>query len=88
VPLPEPSPIQAEAAAPIAPAEREFGELTEAEQFALIHPTRARRIRAAGGLPTQCDFGPPEPAIVDQLVHGTSPILLALDHSELATAAT
>jgi hypothetical protein len=89
VPLSEPAPAQAEAAPPIpAPTKPEFSELTEAEQYALLHPARTRRIRAAGGLPTPCDFGPPEPAIVDQLVHGTSPILLALDHSELATAAT
>jgi hypothetical protein len=83
VPLPEPAPAQAEAAAPApARARPEFSELTEAEQYALIHPRRAVRIRAAGGLPTPCDFGPPEPAIVAQLVHGTSPILLALDHHE------
>jgi hypothetical protein len=57
----------------------EFSTLTEAEQYAVIYPERARRIRAAGGLPTGHDFGPPEPEIVAAIVHGTSPILRALD---------
>ena len=89
VPLPEPAPAQPEAAVPApapAAARPEFSERTEAEQYALIHPRRAARIRAAGGLPTPCDFGPPEPAIVAELVHGTSPILRALDHHELEAA--
>jgi hypothetical protein len=58
---------------------RRFEDLTEVEQYALIYPRRAALIRASGGLPARCDFGPPEPEIVEGLVHGTSPILLALD---------
>ena len=44
-----------------------------------MYPERAARIRAAGGLPAKLDFGPPEPELVHDLVHGSSPILLALD---------
>jgi hypothetical protein len=70
VPAPEPADV---------PAPVYFSALTEAEQYALLHPERARRIRAEGGLPARLDFGPPEPDLVAALVHGTSPILLALD---------
>jgi hypothetical protein len=88
VPRPEAA-AQADAAAPAAGrADREFSELAPAEQYALLYPGRAARIRAAGGLPHPLDFGPPDPAIVEALVHGTSPILLALDRHppELARA--
>jgi hypothetical protein len=70
------------AAAPPDPvrAQPAFCDLSEAEQYAVIYPERAARIRAHGGLPVRLDFGPPEPEIVDALVNGTSPILRALDH--------
>jgi hypothetical protein len=58
---------------PSAPAV-DFAALTEAEQYALVYAVRARRIRAEG-LPARPDYGPPEPAIARELVHGTSPIL-------------
>ena len=70
-PPPEPEP----AAPP-----QEFGALTEAEQYAVLYPERAARIRAAGGLPAPLDFGPPEPTLIDALVSGNSPILQALDN--------
>jgi hypothetical protein len=35
----------------------------EVERYAVIYPVRAARIRAAGGLPPDLDFGPPEPHI-------------------------
>jgi hypothetical protein len=54
--------------------------VTEAELYAVMYPERAARIRAAGGLPAKLDFGPPEPELVQAIVHGSSPILLALDH--------
>ena len=69
-PEPEPAP-------PAAPAP--FDQLTEAERYAVIYPDRAARIRAAGGLLAAPDFGPPEPDLVDAIVHGSSPLLLALD---------
>jgi hypothetical protein len=53
--------------------------LTEAERYAVIYPDRAARIRAAGGLPADLDFGPPEPALVRDIVHGASPDLPAPD---------
>jgi hypothetical protein len=54
--------------------------VTEVELYAVMYPERAARIRAAGGLPAKLDFGPPEPELVQAIVHGSSPILLALDH--------
>jgi hypothetical protein len=64
-----------------APGPDQFSQLTEAEQYAVIYPDRAARIRAAGGLPADATFGPPEPRLVRAIVEGTSPILLALDRS-------
>ncbi|HEY2616095.1 MAG TPA: hypothetical protein VGI78_02035, partial [Acetobacteraceae bacterium] len=88
VPLPEP--VQAPPPDPVAapnPGRNEdnFGSLTEAEQYAVIYPARAARIRAHRGLPPNLDYGPPEPAIIEDLVHGCSPILLALDQGTRAT---
>jgi hypothetical protein len=53
----EPEPAQADTAA-------------EARRYAVIYPDRAARIRAAGGLPADLDFGPPEPALVAALLKG------------------
>ena len=53
--------------------------LTEAEQYAVIYPQRAALIRRLGRLPDNPSFGPPEPALVRALVHGRTPVLLALD---------
>ena len=61
--------------------------LSDAEQYAVIYPDRAAIIRANRGLPARLDFGPPEPDIVDAIVHGTSPILRAFDHPPGAAAA-
>ncbi|HME27890.1 MAG TPA: hypothetical protein VKI44_42320 [Acetobacteraceae bacterium] len=43
-------------------------ELDEVELFEAMHPDRAARIRAAGGLPPDLDFGPPPPHIVAGLL--------------------
>jgi len=40
----------------------------EAQRYAVIYPVRAARIRAARGLPPDLDFGPPEPALVAELL--------------------
>jgi hypothetical protein len=77
---PEPAP----ASAPVAHAP--FEAMTEAEQYAVMHPDRARRIRAARGLPQRCDFGPPEPELVQAIVSGTSPVLRALDPPTMIAA--
>ena len=66
-------------AAPPAPEEPVADRLAEADRYAVIHPRRAARIRALGGLPEPCDFGPPEPELVHAIVTGTSPTLRALD---------
>jgi hypothetical protein len=62
VPAPEPS---SEPAPP-----PQFAELTEAERYVTLYPDRAARIRAAGGLPADLDFGPPEPDLVAAIVNG------------------
>jgi hypothetical protein len=58
---------------------------SEADLYAIMHPRRAARIRALGGLPQPCDFGPPSPELVHAIVTGTSPTLLALDREEVMT---
>jgi len=63
------------AAAPPPPAAAESepahaDTAAEARRYAVIYPDRAARIRAAGGLPADLDFGPPEPAIVAALLNG------------------
>ncbi|HME27458.1 MAG TPA: hypothetical protein VKI44_40080 [Acetobacteraceae bacterium] len=83
-PVEPPQPTEPTVVASPAP---DWSTLTEAEQFALIHPDRARGIRAAGGLPAGFDYGPPEPHIVAEIVNGTSPILRALDRPPAAMAA-
>ena len=69
------------AAAPTPPAAAESepaqaDTAAEARRYAVIYPDRAARIRAAGGLPSDLDFGPPEPALVAALLkaeNGVSP---------------
>ena len=53
--------------------------VAEAEQYAIIYPQRAARIRALGGLPQPLDFGPPAPYLVQAIIAGNSPALRALD---------
>ena len=78
VPSPEPAPPPE----PSVP----FEAMTEAEQYAVTYPDRARRIRAAGGLPQGFNAGPPEPELLAEIVSGTSPILRALDPPTLMAA--
>jgi hypothetical protein len=64
--------------------------LTEAEKFALAHPSRAALIRSLGRLPKKFDGSPLAPGVVHDIVHGASPILQALakrPSHRLATAA-
>ena len=51
----------------------------EAETYAVLYPRRAQLIRRLGGLPSDCNFGPPEPELVQAIVTSTSPALRALD---------
>jgi hypothetical protein len=85
VSVPAPEPEQPDSADP--PPAGDFASMTEAEQYAVLYPNRARRIRAEGGLPARLDYGPPEPHIVDAIVNGSSPILRELDR-EPAVGAT
>jgi hypothetical protein len=83
---PAEAPQPAEPAGTASPAP-DFSTLSEAEQYALLYPDRARRIRAERGLPQRLDYGPPEPHIVADIISGTSPILRALDLPAAAMAA-
>jgi hypothetical protein len=51
----------------------------EADYYANVYPYRARPIRHHGGLPPNCDFGPPDDDLVRAIVTGTSAALRALD---------
>jgi hypothetical protein len=70
-PPPPPAPQPAEEPVP--------DPVAEADRYAVIYPQRAARIRALGGLPQPCGFGPPPPELVDAIVTGTSPTLRALE---------
>ncbi len=56
----------AEAEPERAPADIE----ADAKLYVAMYPDRVRRIRAAGGLPPDLDFGPPEPEIVKAILQG------------------
>ncbi len=77
VPAPEhdPGPPPPPAAAEAEPA-RDIE--AEADMYAIMYPDRAARILAAGGLPAKLDFGPPDPELVEALVHASSPRLRGL----------
>jgi len=68
-PSPPPPPAQ-DAAEPV---------LTQAQidkevwLYAQMYPGRAKQIRAAGGLPPGCTFGPPDPYIIEGLLRGAGP---------------
>jgi hypothetical protein len=85
VPAPvQPAPTEPAAGQPAVAARDEgtnppYEAMSEAEQYAVLYPDRAARIRTEGGLPARLDFGPPGSEIVDDIVHGNSPILRALD---------
>ena len=50
-----------------------------ADRYAVVHPRRAQLIRRARGVPKECDFGPPGPALVRAIVSGDSQHLRAAD---------
>jgi hypothetical protein len=75
-----PQPVAAPAPEPAEPPKRDFYTLTRAEQYGVMYPDRAAGIRAAGGIPADCDYGPPEADLVEEILASTSPILLALDN--------
>jgi hypothetical protein len=87
--VPAPAPARTATPDPAAPPppdrdESKFGDRTEAEQYAALHPERAAHIRAHGDLPPRFDHGPPDPEVVEALVNGTSPIHQVLDRHTAA----
>ena len=87
-PAPEAVAVAAEVApapAPRAAPKAVPAELAaEGDAYALHYPRRARLIRRHGGLPPDCDFGPPDPELVHAIVAGTSPVLRAADRDAAA----
>ena len=53
--------------------------LAEAEHYAIIHPLRVINMRCCGGLPPDCDYGPPDHDLLHAIVTGNTPILRAYD---------
>ena len=79
----KPSPLGGglgEAAEP-ASAVEEPDLLAEAEHYAILYPERAALIRRVGGLPDDPSFGPPDDDLVQALIAGRSPALVALDRT-------
>jgi hypothetical protein len=70
---PPPPPPQQSTEEPVA------DPIAEADQYAVIYPQRAARIRVLGGLPQPLDFGPPSPELVQAIITGDTPTLRALD---------
>jgi len=68
--VPAPAPVAPPPPAAAEPEPAPANTAAEATRYAVIYPDRAARIRAAGGLPADLDFGPPEPALVAALLRG------------------
>lgn len=79
-PEPQPPPTRsATAAEPPAPASPKYEDMTPAEQYAVVYPDRAAAIRLHRGMPPGEKFPPPDPAIVEDVATGNSPLLVGLD---------
>jgi hypothetical protein len=77
MPEPPPPPAPAEAAPP---AETPAADLSaEADFYAALYPRRAAEIRACGGVPPNCTYGPPRPELARAIATGTTPNLRVLD---------
>ncbi len=69
-PSPDPQRPAASPAAETEPERASAAGEADAKLYAALYPDRVTRIHAAGGLPADLDFGPPEPEIVDALLQG------------------
>lgn len=49
----------------------------EVDYYANVYPSRLRLIRKHGGLPPNCDFGPPDPELVRAILASSSPAVFA-----------
>jgi hypothetical protein len=71
--VPEPSPEPAAAPSDEELARTEAQIDADAALYEVLYPARVARIRAAGGLPADLNFGPPEPDIVAALLRRSKP---------------
>jgi hypothetical protein len=84
-PQPPASPPAPAAAAPApppkAPPPRDYDEWSDeekrvdrlrwqADRYAILHTERVKLIRQLGGLPPDCDFEPPPPDVLHEIIHG------------------
>ena len=80
VPAPPPPPATEPEPPPPHPNDDNFiAQYDEAEQYALMYPSRAAEIRAHGGVPPTARYGRPEPKLVREIIASTSPILQQID---------
>ena len=42
----------------------------EAGRYAVLNPVRVKQIRKLGGLPPDCDYEPPRPEVLHEIIHG------------------
>jgi hypothetical protein len=42
----------------------------EAGKYAVLNPVRVQQIRKLGGLPPDCDYEPPRPEVLHEIIHG------------------
>jgi hypothetical protein len=42
----------------------------QADRYAILHTERVKLIRQRGGLPPDCDFEPPPPEVLHEIIHG------------------
>jgi hypothetical protein len=45
--------------------------VADAGRVAIYHPMRVQQIRKLGGLPPDCDYAPPPPDVLHEIIHGT-----------------
>ena len=54
----------------------------KADRYAILHRKEAKLIRQLGGLPPDCDFEPPEPEVLHQIITGDTSNLRWVDTYE------
>jgi hypothetical protein len=55
---------------------------SQASRYAILNTERVKRMRQIGGLPEPCDFEPPDPELLHEILTGTHPNLIWADTYE------